>query len=100
MYFGVLPQSEFYGIALGYAIGLFLSAALHLDSQAQNLLFAAAGYFIGRAYDMKYCMEPDAPPEEEPDTPPEKDPEEVPDLQDSLPEEDPQATLQGQDEPQ
>ncbi|MDO5132414.1 MAG: hypothetical protein Q4D81_05485 [Eubacteriales bacterium] len=88
-YFGTIPRSEFYGITLGYAIGLFISGALRLETQFQTLLFAAAGYFIGLVYDRKYCMEPDVPLEE--------DSGEDLEQQEALPEKEPAAEPEQQD---
>lgn len=60
-YFGTVPRSEFYGFVLGYAIGLILTGALHLESQFQTLLCAVAGLGIGYYIDRKYYQEPDEP---------------------------------------
>ena len=60
-YFGTIPQSEFYGVALGYAIGLFIAGYLRLETQVLQLGLALAGLLIGYVYDKKYCQEEDGP---------------------------------------
>ena len=63
-YFGTVPRSEFYGFVLGYAIGLIVTAALRLQSQFQEIIFACVGLAIGYYIDKKYYQEPDEPYEE------------------------------------
>ena len=63
-YFGTVPRSEFYGFVLGYAIGLFVTGALRLQSQFQEIIFACVGLAIGYYIDKKYYQEPDEPYEE------------------------------------
>lgn len=60
-YFGTIPRSEFYGFVLGYAVGLFISGALHLESQYQQIVCAVIGLAIGYYIDKKYFQEPDEP---------------------------------------
>ena len=60
-YFGTIPRSEFYGFVLGYAVGLFVTGLLRLDSQFQEILFACVGLAIGYWIDKKYFQEPDEP---------------------------------------
>ena len=60
-YFGTVPRSEFYGFVLGYAIGLIVTAALRLQSQFQEIIFACVGLAIGYYIDKKYFQEPDEP---------------------------------------
>lgn len=63
-YFGTVPRSEFYGFVVGYAIGLFVTGALRLQSQFQEIIFACVGLAIGYYIDKKYYQEPDEPYEE------------------------------------
>ena len=81
-YFGTIPQSEFYGVAVGYAIGLFIAGYLRLETQALQLGLALAGLLIGYVYDKKYCQEKDEPEGGEADVPeadvPEAEAPEVP----------------------
>lgn len=60
-YFGTIPRSEFYGFVLGYALGLFITGALRLNSQFQEIIFAGIGLAIGYYIDKKYFQEPDEP---------------------------------------
>ena len=60
-YFGTVPRSEFYGFVVGYAIGLFVTGALRLQSQFQENIFACVGLAIGYYIDKKYFQEPDEP---------------------------------------
>ena len=60
-YFGTVPRSEFYGFVVGYAIGLFVTGALRLQSQFQEIIFACVGLAIGYYIDKKYFQEPDEP---------------------------------------
>ena len=53
-YFGTVPRSEFYGFVVGYAIGLFVTGALRLQSQFQEIIFACVGLAIGYYIDKKY----------------------------------------------
>ena len=63
-YFNTIPKSEFYGVALGYAIGLFMTGLLRIESQIPQLVMAVIGFLIGYYVDYKYYRvkdEPDAP---------------------------------------
>ena len=63
-YFNTIPKSEFYGVALGYAIGLFMTGLLRIESQIPQLVTAVIGFLIGYYVDYKYYRvkdEPDAP---------------------------------------
>ncbi len=63
-YFNTIPKSEFYGIALGYALGLILGGLLRLESQIPQLAIAVLGFGIGYYIDKKYYQEPDEPYED------------------------------------
>ena len=63
-YFNTIPKSEFYGVALGYAIGLFMTGLLRIESQIPQLVTAVIGFLIGYYVDYKYYRvkdESDAP---------------------------------------
>lgn len=63
-YFNTVPKSEFYGIAVGYAIGLIVSGFFRMESQIPQLAFAVAGFLIGCFVDYKFYRvkdEPDQP---------------------------------------
>ena len=63
-YFNTIPKSEFYGVAIGYALGLILTGALRMESQIPQLALAVVGFLIGYYVDYKYYRvkdEPDAP---------------------------------------
>ena len=60
-YFNTIPRSEFYGLAIGYALGLILGGLLRLESQIPQLALAVIGFGIGYFIDKKYFQEPDEP---------------------------------------
>ena len=60
-YFNTIPKSEFYGVALGYALGLILGGLLRLETQIPQLAIALIGFGIGYYIDKKYYQEPDEP---------------------------------------
>ena len=64
-YFNTIPKSEFYGVALGYALGLIIGGLLRLESQIPQLAAAVIGFGIGYFIDKKYYQEPDEPYESE-----------------------------------
>ena len=64
-YFNTIPKSEFYGIAIGYALGLIIGGLLRLESQIPQLAAAVIGFGIGYFIDKKYYQEPDEPYESE-----------------------------------
>ena len=64
-YFNTIPRSEFYGIAIGYALGLIIGGLLRLESQIPQLAAAVIGFGIGYFIDKKYYQEPDEPYESE-----------------------------------
>lgn len=64
-YFNTIPRSEFYGIAIGYALGLIIGGLLRLESQIPELAAAVIGFGIGYFIDKKYYQEPDEPYESE-----------------------------------
>ena len=67
-YFNTIPKSEFYGVALGYALGLILGGLLRLESQIPQLALAVIGFGIGYFIDKKYFQEPDEPYEDAAET--------------------------------
>ena len=67
-YFNTIPRSEFYGLAIGYALGLILGGLLRLESQIPQLALAVIGFGIGYFIDKKYFQEPDEPYEEAAET--------------------------------
>ena len=67
-YFNTIPRSEFYGLAIGYALGLILGGLLRLESQIPQLALAVIGFGIGYFIDKKYFQEPDEPFEEAAET--------------------------------
>ena len=64
-YFNTIPRSEFYGVAIGYALGLIIGGLLRLESQIPQLAAAVIGFGIGYFIDKKYYQEPDEPYESE-----------------------------------
>ena len=64
-YFNTIPRSEFYGVAIGYALGLIIGGLLRLESQIPQLAVAVIGFGIGYFIDKKYYQEPDEPYESE-----------------------------------
>lgn len=64
-YFNTIPKSEFYGVAIGYALGLIIGGLLRLESQIPQLAVAVIGFGIGYFIDKKYYQEPDEPYESE-----------------------------------
>ena len=72
-YFNTIPKSEFYGVALGYALGLILGGFLRLETQIPQLAMALIGFGIGYYIDKKYYQEPDEPIESSSDAADESD---------------------------
>lgn len=60
-YFNTIPRSEFYGVAIGYALGLIIGGLLRLESQIPQLAAAVIGFGIGYFIDKKYYQELDEP---------------------------------------
>ena len=60
-YFNTIPKAEFYGVTLGYALGLILGGLLRLETQIPQLAMALIGFGIGYYIDKKYYQEPDEP---------------------------------------
>ena len=56
-YFNTIPRSEFYGVAIGYALGLIIGGLLRLESQIPQLAAAVIGFGIGYFIDKKYFQE-------------------------------------------
>ncbi|MDO4286875.1 MAG: hypothetical protein Q4C40_04035 [Eubacteriales bacterium] len=63
-YFNTVPRTEFLGLTLGYAIGLFLTGLFHLDSYVLQIIGVVIGTAIGYWIDGKYFAEKDVPVEE------------------------------------
>jgi hypothetical protein len=84
-YFNTIPKSEFYGVALGYALGLILGGLLRLESQIPQLATAVIGFGIGYFIDKKYYQEPDEPYEDPADTDDDADDAEDPEAPDGAP---------------
>ena len=72
-YFNTIPKSEFYGVTLGYALGLILGGLLRLETQIPQLAIALIGFGIGYYIDKKYYQEPDEPIESSSDAADESD---------------------------
>lgn len=62
--FGTIPRSEFIGIALGYAIGMFFTGFFNMDGYVLEIAGAVIGFAIGWYVDEKYYQEKDVPVEE------------------------------------
>ncbi|MDO4173835.1 MAG: hypothetical protein Q4D42_03625 [Eubacteriales bacterium] len=62
--FGTIPRSEFIGVVLGYAIGLFLTGLFRMDNYVLQIVGAVIGFAIGWYIDQKYYLEKDVPVEE------------------------------------
>ncbi|MGM9616623.1 hypothetical protein [Butyricicoccus sp.] len=62
--FGTIPRSEFLGIALGYAIGMFFTGFFHMDGYVLEIVGAVIGFAAGWYVDQKYFLEKDVPVEE------------------------------------
>ena len=63
-YFNTIPRSEFYGIAIGYALGLITTGFFRIESQIPQLALAVIGFLIGYYIDRKFYRvkdEPDVP---------------------------------------
>ncbi len=63
-YFNTIPRSEFYGIAVGYALGLITTGFFRIESQIPQLAMAVIGFLIGYYVDYKFFRvkdEPDVP---------------------------------------
>ncbi len=63
-YFNTIPRSAFLGLALGYAVGLFLTGLFRLDGIVLEMVCLAIGTGIGYWIDGKYFAEKDVPAEE------------------------------------
>ncbi len=63
-YFNTIPRSEFLGIALGFAIGMFLTGLFRLDSTVLEIVGAGIGFAVGYWIDGKYFAEKDIPVEQ------------------------------------
>ena len=59
--FNTIPRSEYLGVVLGFAIGMFLTGALHWDNRILELIGAVAGFAVGWWIDGKYYAEKDIP---------------------------------------
>lgn len=59
-YFNVIPRTQFLGIALGFAIGLFFTGFFRLDNSYLQIIGAVLGYAVGWWLDGKYFAEKDA----------------------------------------
>ena len=59
--FNTIPRSEYLGVVLGFAIGMFLTGALHWDNRILELIGAVAGFVVGWWIDGKYYAEKDIP---------------------------------------
>ncbi|MGM9616349.1 hypothetical protein [Butyricicoccus sp.] len=62
--FGTIPYSEFIGIALGYAIGMFFTGFFHMEGYVLEIAGAVIGFAAGWHVDEKYFQEKDVPVEE------------------------------------
>ncbi len=63
-YFNTVPRSEFYGLAVGYAVGLIFAGLFHDNGQKFQLAGVIIGVAIGYWIDSKYYAEKDVPVEE------------------------------------
>ncbi len=64
-YFGTIPKSEFYGVCIGYALGLILTGFFRMETQIPQLVLALIGFGIGYYIDKKYYTRPVEPESEE-----------------------------------
>lgn len=63
--FQVIPKSEYVGVVLGFAIGMFLTGLLHMDHYFLEMVGAVIGFAIGWWMDGRYFAEKDVPVREE-----------------------------------
>lgn len=63
-YFNTVPRSEFLGLALGFAIGMFLTGLFRLDGSALEIVGAVIGFAVGYWIDNRYFVEKDVPVEQ------------------------------------
>ena len=63
-YFNTGPRSAFLGLALGYAVGLFLAGFFRMNNQVLQIVGVVIGVGVGYWIDRKYFMEEDVPVEE------------------------------------
>lgn len=63
-YFNTVPRSEFLGLALGFAIGMFLTGLFRLDGSALEIVGAVIGFAVGYWIDNRYFAEKDVPVEQ------------------------------------
>lgn len=63
--FGIIPRSEYLGVVLGFAIGMFLTGLQQQDGYALELAGSVIGYAIGWWVDGKYYAEKAVPAEEQ-----------------------------------
>ena len=63
-YFNTVPRSECLGLALGFAIGMFLTGLFRMDSSALEIVGAVIGFAVGYWIDGKYFAEKDIPAEQ------------------------------------
>ncbi|MCD8355679.1 MAG: hypothetical protein LUE11_03795 [Clostridia bacterium] len=63
-YFNTVPRTGFLGLALGYAVGLFLTGLFRMDGSILQIVGAVVGTAIGYWIDGKYFAEKDEPVEE------------------------------------
>lgn len=62
--FQTIPKSEYLGVVLGFAIGMFMTGFLRWDNYILELVGAVIGFAIGWWVDGKYYAEKDVPIEE------------------------------------
>lgn len=64
-YFNTIPRTAFLGLALGYAVGLFLTGFFNMDSYTLQIVGIVIGTAIGYWLDSKYFAEKDVSEDEE-----------------------------------
>lgn len=63
-YFNTIPRSEFLGLTLGFALGMFFTGLFRLDGIVLEVVGTAIGFAVGYWIDDKYFLEKDIPVEE------------------------------------
>ncbi|MGM9629248.1 hypothetical protein [Butyricicoccus sp.] len=63
-YFNTVPRSEFLGLALGYAVGMFLTGLFRMEGSTLEIVGTVVGFGIGYWIDGKYFAEKDVPAEQ------------------------------------
>lgn len=62
--FGTIPRSEYLGVVLGFAIGMFVTGFLNMEGYVLEAVGTVIGFAVGWWVDGKYYAEADVPAEQ------------------------------------